>query len=409
MIDTMLKIAACPVVTLFISAALLGAADQTKIGEGNEIAQKTGPASLRVQSAMRTLRRNVLLIRNRNLREKTIDALFHPNTCVAHRAHMNSETKTEILAKLKEQGLLPETGDAEAGVFPPLKNDGSACPQLPLSVDASAGSGFGGHHSYPGGLAVHEAFNLQSALNFAALYRRQYGPDISINQDWIIGAPAWHDWAKTMVFQWTADGTTFDEFNFGGAGQTDNNGAPGDSRTGAHHILGLAEAMARGLEPGLVITQASAHAAPTLGNEYKVVNWLHAAAIIARVDPAAKGYLVIDKTGHWRLPPLNHLWDGVDLNKSGQTNFLVEYQIHNLSDADFVESIAACMNADLLLRMVAKQFAIEDAKPADYNNKFRNIVLAFIGPERLSFLYSSYGLNRVVQEIQPLQNRHLIP
>jgi hypothetical protein len=158
-----------------------------------------------------------------------------------------------------------------------------------------------------------------------------------------------------------------------------------------------------------VITQASAHAAPTLGNEYKVVNWLRAAAIIARIDPAAKGYLVIDKTGHWRLPPLNHLWDGVDLNQNGQTNFLVEYQIHNLSDADFVESIPAVVNADLLLKTVAKQFGIEDAEPPDYNNKYRNVVLAFIGPERLSLLYSSFGLKRATEEIQQLKTRHLIP
>ncbi len=52
--------------------------------------------------------------------------------------------------------------------------------------------------------------------------------------------------------------------------------------------------MARGLSPFLVITQASAHAAPTLGNEYKVVNWLRAGAIVARIDPIAKGYLTVD-------------------------------------------------------------------------------------------------------------------
>ncbi len=405
----MKKMAIYLILIPFVSGSLSSASDQTKMGEGNSLAQKTGPASPRVQAAMRTLFRNVRLIRNQSLREKTMDAVFNPNTCVAHRAHINAGTKQEILAQLKEQGLLPEGGDAESGVFPPLRNDGGACPKLPLSLEAAAGSNFGGHHSYPGGLAAHEAFNQQSAVNFAALYRKQYGQDVLINQDWIIAAPAWHDWAKTMVFQWTAEGTTFDEFNFGGAGQTDNNGSPGDSRTGAHHILSLAETMARGLPPGLVITQASAHAAPTLGNEFKVVNWLRAAAIIARIDPAAKGYLVIDKTGHWRLPPLNHLWDGVDLNQNGQTNFLIEYQIHNLSDADFVESIPAVVNADLLLKALAKQFGFEDAEPADYNNKYRNVALAFIGPERLSLLYSSFGLNRVAAEIQLLKTRHLIP
>jgi hypothetical protein len=50
--------------------------------------------------------------------------------------------------------------------------------------------------------------------------------------------------------------------NFGGNGKTDNYGATGDSTTGGHHIIGLAEAMKRGLSPDFVITQASAHSAP---------------------------------------------------------------------------------------------------------------------------------------------------
>jgi hypothetical protein len=40
-----------------------------------------------------------------------------------------------------------------------------------------------------------------------------------------------------------------------------------------------------------VITQAPAHEAPTLGNEFKVVNWLRAGAIVAQLDPVAKGFL----------------------------------------------------------------------------------------------------------------------
>jgi hypothetical protein len=384
------------------------AADQTKLGEGNIIAQKTGPSSPLVQAAMRVILKNVRAIRDETLRDATLDALRNPATCVAHRVRVTDEVKASILKRLTEEGLLLENKDAKTGVFPPLTNEGSACPQLPLMLNAAPGSGLGGHHSYPGGLAVHEAFNLQSALNFAMLYRKMFGNDVSINRDFVIGAPAWHDWAKTMVLQWNADGGVFDEFNFGGAGRTDNYGSAGDSRTGAHHILGLAETMARGLAPGLVITQASAHAAPTLGNEYKVVNWLRAAALIARIDPAAKGYLVIDKDGRWRLPPLNHLWDGLDLNKNGQTNLLPEYPIHNLSDADFVQSIPAVTNAELLLKTVAKQFGYDPAETATYNNKFRNVVLAFVGPERLSFTYSSYGLDAVVRAISRLKERKLI-
>ena len=49
--------------------------------------------------------------------------------------------------------------------------------------------------------------------------------------------------------------------------------------------------MKRGLPADFVITQASAHSAPTLGDEFMVVNWLRAAAILARIDPVAAGYL----------------------------------------------------------------------------------------------------------------------
>jgi hypothetical protein len=162
-------------------------------------------------------------------------------------------------------------------------NDGLACPLLPLSFGATPGSNFGGHHSYPGGLAVHESFNDESAINFANTYRGECGQrgahglpvargsrsegDVSLNQDVILAAPIWHDWAKRMVFQWNTDGTEFTELNFGGWGTNDNFGAPGDSRTGVHHIMSVAEAMARSLPPILVITQAAAHSAPTLRSD----------------------------------------------------------------------------------------------------------------------------------------------
>jgi hypothetical protein len=368
---------------------------------------KTGVRSPLVQSAVQLIIENARQIRDAKLRAATLDAVSNPRTCVAHRAGVTDEVKITIQAKLVEQGLL-EAGSAKAGVFPPLKNDGGACPQLPLTLAGAPGSGFDGHHSYPGGLAVHEAFNLQSAKNFATLYRSQYGIDFVIDQDFVIGAPAWHDWAKTMVFQWNADGSEFEELSFGGLGRNDNNGATGDSRTGAHHILGLAEAMARGMPPGFVITQASAHAAPSLGNEYKVVNWLRAAAIVARVDAVAAGYLVADRNGHLRLPPLDHLGDGIDLNDNGQTNLLLEYQIHNLSDADFVESIPAVSIAQILLKKIASQFGYDPADRSSYNNKFRNVVLANVGPERLTFLYSSYGLAAATKEVGKLKTKKLI-
>jgi hypothetical protein len=73
---------------------------------------------------------------------------------------------------------------------------------------ASPGSGFGGHHSQPGGLAMHVAVNLTSAVHLAATYRKVYGTldakglpvvrsgagqsadgDVFIDEDIAIGAP----------------------------------------------------------------------------------------------------------------------------------------------------------------------------------------------------------------------------
>src|SRR6266849_6465806 len=123
------------------------------------------------------------------------------------------------------------------------------------------------------------------------------GHDLEISRDVTIAAPLWHDWAKTFVFQWNADRSEFIDLPFGGAGDNDDYGRPGDSRTGGHHIIGVAEAMIRGLSPDFVIAQASAHSTPTSGNQFKVVNWLRAGAILARIDPVDLGEIDLIAAG----------------------------------------------------------------------------------------------------------------
>ena len=407
------------------------AADQTRIGAGNARAEQIGSFSPLVQSAKRLLIENAKQIEDRKLREATLDAVFNAKTCIAHRKNVTDALKDQIISQLQSAGLVnPADGAAipgglKAGIFPPVRDDGSACPKLPLPVDATPGSNFGGHHSYPGGLAVHESFNDQSSINFADTYRGEYGQlglgrlpvaeglsgrpeNHFINQDLILAAPIWHDWAKMMVFQWNDDGTEFAELNFGGNGTTDNSGAAGDSRTGGHHILSVAESMSRGLSPAFVITQASAHSAPTLGNEFKVVNWLRAAAIVARIDPVAKGFLVQDAQGKFRLPPLLSLDEGVNLPAQGQTNLLIEYQIHNLSDADFSNSIPAVTQTQVILAQLAPAYGYDASNVAVFNNKFRNVVYAFLSPERLEILYANGGLSAVKREIDKLQHLRVL-
>lgn len=132
--------------------------------------------------------------------------------------------------------------------------------------------------------------------------------------------------------------------------------------------MSVAESMARGLSPAFVITQASAHSNPTSGNEYKVVNWLRAAAIMAQIDPVAKGYLYVDSQHNLRLPPLRKLGD-VNLNDAGQTNALVEYELHNLSDADFTFSGPAINIVEAVLAVLAPQFGYDPNDVANYQDE----------------------------------------
>jgi hypothetical protein len=204
--------------------------------------------------------------------------------------------------------------------------------------------------------------------------------------------------------QWNEDGTEFTELNFGGNGKTDNYGASGDSKTGGHHIIGVAEAMARKLSPAFVVTQASAHAAPTAGNEFKVMNWIRAAAMIARIDPVAAGYLIKDARGHLRLPVLRQQ-STLDLQglMPNQPNLLVEYELHNLSDADFTFTAPAVAQAQVLLAALASNFGYDPNQRAAYNTKYRNPVLSYLSAERLQIIYANAGLDAVASEIAKLK------
>lgn len=424
-----MKASILAVAGLLCLAAPGQAADQTAIGAGNEAAAAIAGRSPLVRSALARLKQSLMTIDDRSLRERTFDALFNPRTCIRHRIGLTPAKQQAILYRLHAEGLYADAdarafpGGAAAGVFPPVGAEASLCPHLPQAFGTAPGSSFGGHQSYPGGLAVHEGFNLSSALSFADNYQSAYGQpgpdglprmallpasgtraggDLDISRDAIIAAPLWHDWAKSIVFQWNADGTEFAEFSFGGNGLNDNDGKAGDSRTGGHHILSLAEAIARDLPARFVITQASAHSAPTLGNEYKVVNWIRAASIIAMVDPVARGLLTRDASGRWHLPAVRAT-GGIDFNAAGQVNLRVEETIHTLSDADFVFSIPAVTEAQVILQKLAPRYGYDPADKAHYTSRYRNPALSFLSGERILILYTSRGLVAVQGELDRLR------
>jgi hypothetical protein len=418
-------------------AAPARADDQTVVGFGNADATATASHSPLVMSAYARLKdRLQATITNKLILKQTMDGLFNPATCVEHRANLTVAQKQAIVTQLVAAGLVNPndgasiTGGIYAGIFPALINDAdgaNSCPNLPLPFYAAAGSGNGSHHSYPGGLPIHESFNTSSAFTFADNYRNVYGRTdkaglpvvgpigepapadaFTLDENIVVATPMWHDWAKPMVFQFTAAGTLFMELAFGGAGSTDNNGAAGDSRTGGHHILSLAETIKRGFPADFVITQASAHAAPTLGNEYKVVNWLRAAAIIDQIDPVAAGLLTKDANGNFRLPPLRHLGD-LSLPTAGQGNILPEYPLHNLSDADFVFTIPAVNDADVILQAEAAKFGYDPVgNPVAYQTKFRNVAMSYLSAERIQDTYANSGLHAVMELLKILRGRGAI-
>jgi hypothetical protein len=415
---------------VIVALAMAVGTVQAQTVSGNEQALEIAKPSLLVKSSKGYIMARIAEIGDPAIREATSDAIDNPMTCIRHRAWLDGAEKKKVLDELNAAGLIDPGDDTKfpgglmAGVFPPVKDDASACPHLPQAFEAAPGSVFGGHHSYPGGLAVHEAVNLESDINLADLYRRHYGhsgasgmPEVTaqgmqgptpvaaevfIDQDIILAAPIWHDWAKTIVFQWKEDGSELPELNFGGNGRTDIFGDAGTSKTGAHHILGVAETMKRGLPPILVIAQASAHAAPYGRNEVLVANRLRAASIIARIDPVAKGYLIKDDAGRDRLPPVRRL--GREVMLPAQGYILAEYVLHHLSDADYPFSGASVADMDAILIALAPKFGVDVADKANFNLKFRNPVLSWLSAERLQMIYASGGLDAVAKEIAKLRN-----
>ncbi|MFN3807529.1 hypothetical protein [Asticcacaulis sp.] len=319
------------------------------------------------------------------IRAATVDALS-PNTCLRHRAGLTAEGKAVIVTRLAARGFVADTGpQTTAGVFPPVIADGSACPTLAQPFVAAPGGPLHSHHGWPGGLPEHERFNQRSGAALSALYSESAG--LPVDASLVSAAALWHDWAKALVFQWQADGTTLPELRIGGA-----NG------TGAHHVLGLSESMARKLSPRLVITQACAHTAPVGDGAAKVATWLEAAAIIARVDPVKAGYL--------REGP-----NGLEINwgngASGETGVWRECFIHNESDAGYIHSGAAEKTADTVLERLATRFGY-DPKVSGYLMKFRHVVLAELGADRIQAFVSAGDEAALVKAIEALKTKGLL-
>ena len=143
-----------------------------------------------------------------------------------------------------------------------------------------------------------------------------------------------------------------------------------------------------------------------LGAEYKVVNWIRAAAIIARVDPVARGYLRVDAVRKLRLAAVRN---GAGLpDDPEQASMDAEDAIHNLSDANFTIALPAAAEVNSALRRLAPKFGYSADDLATFNNSFRNPVMSSMTAERLFFILTNEGMPGLEREVRTLVRAGLV-
>lgn len=293
--------AALPLVSSPVSAAELPAMPKG-LSAGNARAAELARNSHFIRTQYAGVLQLANSISDPHLRADVLDLLANPIPKYARKYQTEAE-RTALRDALAREGFA-KPDDPVSGIFPP-GTDGTAAVQPFWSAPGSA---YDSHHSYPGGLLVHELFNARMAEHFARTYNVEYfGGQKQVDRDLVIAAAFYHDIMKTIVFQFNEDGSLLPELQIAG--------------TGGHHCLSGAEAIARGHDARFVTVLLSAHAAPSLGDQVKVASWCRAASIIAGADPVEYGLL--DRGGTLAaLPP-------------------IEAFVSNLSDHDYVLSVHA--------------------------------------------------------------------
>ncbi len=293
--------AALPLVAVPASAAELPATPNG-LSAGNARAALIARGSKFIQTHYAGAMHLARSIANSRIRADVLGILADPVPMYA-RKYPTAESRLALRDALAGQGFI-KPGDPVSGIFPP----GTERAGVVQPFWSAAGSAYDSHHSYPGGLLVHELFNASMAEHFAKTYDAIYfGGRPTVDRDVAIAAAFYHDMMKTAVFQFNEDGTLLPELAIAG--------------TGGHHCLSGAEALVRGHDARFVTVLLSAHAAPSLGDEVKVAQWCRASAMIAGVDPVEYGLL--DRQGNLAaFPPL-------------------EAFVNFLSDHDYVLSVHA--------------------------------------------------------------------
>jgi hypothetical protein len=253
--------------------------------------------------------------------------------------------------------------------------------EAPQAFWSAPGSAYAGHHAFPGGLAMHEWTNASLAQQFMASYDQRYGlvsESGAIDPSIALAAPLWHDIQKVTVFQWNDDGSELVEQSI--------------ADTGGHHPLSGAEAIVRGLPADFVVALLGAHDPPQSGTPLvRLINYIRAAAIIARVDPVQAGLLQ-----PWADPSAP---DGLGL---AQVPPRIEPHINHLSDHDFVftgDSLTTVLDT---LRSLAPDYDIDPPTQTARFNLFRNTVLSQMTDMRLYGYLQTGGADAVKAQIDTL-------
>jgi len=277
-------------------------------------------------------------IKNQALREQVLQVIHNPAPTFMEK-YATSDARRMLWEKLVAANYVSDTIGV-TNFLPPSEN----IHKTSQPFFAAPGSGYMSHHAYPGGLATHTAVNIRSSLNVYQAYFETF--DYKLDRDIVIAAQALHDLHKPWVFQWQEDGTCLKEITLAGQG--------------AHHVLGIAESIYRGIPAEVVVAQASAHNHPGSDkDEAEVVDWVKAASIIAEKDPIREGLLSADGS---TLPIPRR-----------QENFVT-----HLGDHDWVLSGPAVKWALPALKNIAKQeYKMSDQELNGKKfNYFRNYVFS---------------------------------
>ncbi len=283
---------------------------------GNARAATIARESAFVQAKYAAVLHLVQTIGDARLRTQVQQLLEDPAPRYA-RKYPTPESRALLRDALAREGFVAADAPV-SGIFPPGTQTGG----IIQPFWSAAGSDLNSHHSYPGGLLIHELFNATMAANFQRTYDALYFEDAArVNRDVVVAAALYHDITKTVVFQFNDNGTLLPELSIG--------------ETGGHHCLSGAEAIARGHDARFVTVLLSAHAAPSLGDERKVVTWCRASALIAGVDPVEFGLVKKTADGYAlaALPP-------------------IETFVSHLSDHDYVLTIPAVREVVPRLRAI---------------------------------------------------------